>query len=160
MARDAGRGLTDGERALARAVFAAHPFDPDRVRLRHGAGANPAAAIALRVADAVTMIDTIHFREPPPADFSAGGNRLLFLHELTHAWQYQRLGAAGFYARYLREWARCGFRRKDMYVYASGDPFGQAMLEAQAEMVRDYSRDAAGKAKAGPSLAGSGLYGL
>ena len=47
-----------------------------------------------------------------------------------------------------------------MYGYEAGDPFDRAMLEAQADMVRDYSSGAAGRAKAAPSLAGTGLYGL
>ena len=55
----AGRPLTDGERALARAAFGER-LDLDRVRLRRGAGANPAAAVALRVADAQSaLVDAV-----------------------------------------------------------------------------------------------------
>jgi len=53
-----------------------------------------------------------------------------------------------------------------MYNYKQGtDKFGQAMLEAQAEMVADYSEalwaaNAARKALIAKNMAGSGLYGL
>jgi hypothetical protein len=159
MADGARRGLTDGEKAFVRSAFGDR-IDLDRVRIRHGAGANPAAAVALRFADAVTMIDTIHFRDPPPADFSLSGARWLFLHEMTHVWQYQTLGAVRFYWRYLREWTKCRFDRHAMYAYQPGEPFAAAMLEAQAEMVRDYGRGGGGKVKACRCLAGTGLYEL
>ena len=159
MAGGARRALTDGEKAFVRTAFGGR-IDLDRVRIRHGAGANPAAAVALRFADAVTMIDTIHFRDPPPADFSQSGAKLLFLHEMTHVWQYQTLGAARFYRRYLREWTKRRFDRHAMYAYAPGDRFDAAMLEAQADMVRDYGRGGAWREKAAPSLADTGLYGL
>ena len=79
---------------------------------------------------------------------------------MTHIWQYQTLGAPRFYLRYGRELAARRLNRLAMYAYEQGDPFDKAMLEAQADMVRDYARNAAGKAKAGPSLADTGLYGL
>jgi hypothetical protein len=53
-----------------------------------------------------------------------------------------------------------------MYDYTAGSAkFGDALLEAQAEMVCDYSEalwagDATRKALLAKNLAGSGLYGL
>ena len=106
------------------------------------------------------MGDTIHFRDVLPDDFSASGARFLFLHEMTHVWQYRRLGVARFLLRYLREWAACRFDRRALYAYAAGEPFGAARLEAQAEMVRDHARGGAARAKAAASLAGTGIFGL
>ena len=89
------------------------------------------------------------------------------MHEMTHVWQYQALGLGAFFARYGAEFARVHGKPDDMYLYKKGtDAFGQAMLEAQAQMVGDYTAARANpKAKAKraaleKNLAGSGVYGL
>ncbi len=159
MADKARRALTEGEKAFADEAFRGR-IKFDRVGIRHGSGGNPAAAVALTSAQAVTLINTIYFRGDPVGDYSQSGYKLLFLHEMTHIWQYQMLGAPRFYMRYARELAARRFNRHAMYDYKQGDPFDKAMLEAQADMVRDYRGGAAARAKAGPSLAATGLYGL
>ncbi len=160
------RALTESEIVLAKATFGAR-IDYGVVALRNGSGGNPIAWIALRGprTDAITLIRTIYFKSLG-ADFSKDGRAGLFLHEMTHIWQYQALGALGFYWRYLRELLRAGLRQNDLYLYAPGKTaFPDARLEAQAQMVQDYhdvraAGDQAGLAKVAGNLAGSGFYGL
>ena len=140
------RPLTEGEKLLVGQVFGA--LDQDRVRLCAGDGLNPFAQIAFL------------FRGRLAADFSKEEQRPLFLHEMTHIWQYQKLGVLRFGLRYAREFVTRGFNRDALYDYEPGKTaFGKATLEAQAQMVQHY---AAGgdKALLGVNLAGSGLYGF
>lgn len=142
--------------------------DYDRVRIRMGAGHNPVAWMAGRNGNpAITLVNTIHlFEADLCADFSCGGNPLLFMHEMTHIWQYDALGAPRFFLRYGRDFAACGFRAKAMYQYEEGATrFEGARLEAQAEMVSHFSdalrkQDKARLARLKDNLAGTGLYGL
>jgi len=161
MAEASRRPLTAGEVALARTAFGDR-IDYGRVRICCGAGGNPAAALAFLspANDAITLIRTIFCKGDPVADYSSHAHKSLFVHEMTHIWQYQTLGVVRFYLRYAREFAARKFNAKAMYEYQPGDPFDAAMLEAQAEMVRDYGRGGEGKAKAEKSLARTGLYGL
>ena len=153
------RELTDGEITLAKAAFG-DKIDYGRVRICSGSGGNPIPYFAFMSprTDGITLIRTIYFKGPPIADYSTQGDKHLFMHEMTHIWQYQTVGVLGFYLRYVRELAACLGNRHAMYAYKEGDPFDRAMLEAQADMVRDYGRDAAGMAKAGASLAPTALY--
>ena len=159
MGESSPRPLSEGESALVRKAFGDR-IDLSRVRICHGSGGNPIAAVALRNNDAIALIRTIFYRGDPLADFSTTPRKHLLMHEMTHVWQYQTLGVPRFYLRYGREFAARKFNQKAMYAYAAGDPFGKAMLEAQADMVCDYGRNAEGRAKAEASLAGTGLYGL
>jgi hypothetical protein len=160
------RALTEGEIALAKATFGAR-IDYGIVALRNGSGGNPIAWIALLGArtDAITLIRTIFFKSLG-ADFSKDGQAGLFLHEMTHIWQYQALGALRFYWRYLMELLRAGLRQNDLYLYEPGKTaFPDARLEAQAQMVQDYYDVRAGGDKArlaeiARNLAGSGFHGL
>ena len=85
---------------------------------------------------------------------------------MTHVWQYQRMGMPAFFARYGAEFVRAGGKPEEMYKYKRGtEPFGQAMLEAQANMVQHYSEalwtpDPAKQVKLAGNLAKSGLFGL
>lgn len=155
------RKLTNGEIALARTAFGDR-IKYDKVRLSDGPGMQPLAHAAFaRGNPAITVGSTVYFKRSYCRDFSAPGeDKVAFLHEMTHVWQYQALGLAAFFARYGAEFASAGGQPDRMYRYNSGDPFDRAMLEAQAEMVADYSAGAAKRAKAAPSLAGSGLYSL
>jgi len=161
------RQLTAGEMALARAAFG-KKIDYRRVKLSDGPGLQPLAHAAFaRGNPAITVGSTVYFRQDYCPDFSAPGkNRRSFLHEMTHVWQYQALGMPAFFARYGEEFASVAGRAGDMYKYAQGsDSFGQAMLEAQAEMVADYGEavwnaDAPRIALLAGNLAGGGLYGL
>jgi hypothetical protein len=167
MGRQPPRPLTEGEKALVRAAFGDR-VALDRVRIRDGAGGNPAAWLARRNGNpAITLVNTIHMLDGDlTADFSLGGNRMLFMHEMTHIWHYDVLGAPRFVLRFGREFARCGFRAKAMYRYEEGKTrFDGAMLEAQAEMVSHFDealrmKDAARIARLKGNLAETGLYGL
>jgi len=161
------RALTKGEVALAREAFGA-AIDYDRIAICAGAGGNPVAWLAFCHGNpAITLVGTIHLRAGPAADFSAAGEEelTLFMHEMTHVWQYRRLGLLPFLLRYGRDFLRCGLRAAAMYRYAAGvDSFAAARLEAQADMIGHYSRalrrgDAVALEILGRNLRGSGLYG-
>jgi len=161
------RPLAAGEIALAEAAFG-NGIDYGRVRMRNGPGFNPIAFFAFMLGNpAITLVATLYFKGRYCADFSAAAARdkMLFMHEMTHVWQYRALGVAPFFLRYARELAACGFRRRALYAYVTGEtPFGGATLEAQAEMVGDYqgamlSGDEAGARWIAKNLAGSGLFG-
>jgi type VI secretion system secreted protein VgrG len=160
------RALTEGEIALAKATFGAR-IDYGVVAVRHRSGGNPVAGLALLGprTDAVTLIRTIFFKTLD-ADFSTS-RAGLFLHEMTHVWQYQALGPLRFYWRYLRELLAARLRQGDLYLYERGKTaFAKARLEAQAQMVQDYyevraaAADPERLADIGRSLAGSGVHGL
>jgi len=160
------RALTEGEIALAKATFGAR-IDYGIVAVRSGSGGNPVAWLAQLGpnTDAVTLIRTIFFKTLD-ADFSKG-RAGLFLHEMTHIWQYQTLGALRFYWRYLRELVAARLRQGDLYLYKRGTTaFAAARLEAQAQMVQDYydvraaAVDPERLADIAKSLAGSGFHGL
>jgi type VI secretion system secreted protein VgrG len=165
--REAPRALTEGEIALARGVFGDR-IDYAIVRIRHGAGLNPIARLAFRNrrVEAIALIRTIFFKRRPPDDFSRNGDSGLFLHEMTHVWQYQALGVVRFYWRYLVELEAARFRAPDLYLYEPGKTaFPEARLEAQAQMVQDYHQlrgrgDEKAIAAIGANLGGSGFHGL
>lgn len=157
-----------GEIALARAAFGeAVPYG--RVRIRDGAGGNPVAWLAFRNGNAaITLRRTILYGRFWLEDFSRGsvGAKALFMHEMTHVWQYAMLGTAPFLLRYGRQFLACRGKARLMYRYDRETArFECAMLEAQAQMVGDYSAaiftgDRMRKAALAKALAGSGLYGL
>jgi hypothetical protein len=161
------RALTEGEIELARAVFGER-IDFGPVGIRHGHGGNPFAWLAFKNprVDAITLIRTIFFKSDPGADFSKGGDATLFLHEMTHIWQYQALGVARFYWRYLIELEAVNFKSEELYRYGEGTtPFGEAWLEAQAQMVQNYevarrATDSARVAAIARNLTGSGFHGF
>jgi type VI secretion system secreted protein VgrG len=160
------RALTESEIALAKGAFGTR-IDYGIVAVRNGSGGNPIAWFALRSprTDAITLIRTIFFGKLD-GDFSKEGRSGLFLHEMTHIWQYQTLGALGFFWRYLMELLRAGLKQGDLYAYETGKTaFSDARLEAQAQMVQDYFDVRAGGdtiklAEIARNLAGSGFYGL
>jgi Domain of unknown function (DUF4157) len=161
------RPLTDGEVALAQAAFG-DGLDYGRVRLCQGTGGNPGAHMAFRKpgVDAITLIRTIFFRGGLVDDFTRGGDPSLFMHEMTHIWQYQTMGVARFGLRYLGELEACNWDRNCLYHYECGHTvFAEAKLEAQAQIVQDYGI-ALGAGRMGQAqalrcnLAGSGLFGF
>lgn len=161
------RKLTAGEIALARAAFG-DKVDYSKVKLTEGPGNRFAARIAFAKGNpAITLDSDVYFKHDFCDDFSAAGrNRKSFIHEMTHVWQYQKLGVAKFLARYFKELAKAGGNANDMYKYEAGKTkFGGAMLEAQANMIGDYSEalwkgDSVRMATLAKNLAGGGLYGL
>ena len=161
------RKLTAGEIALAEAAFG-KKIDYKRVKLADGPGNNFAAHIAFAKGNpAITLGSTVYFKHDFCDDFSRPGrNRKSYMHEMTHVWQYQKLGMAVFLLRYADELVMAGGKPNDMYKYVAGKTrFNDAMLEAQANMVGDYSEalwaaNAAKKALLAKNLAGSGIYAL
>ena len=161
------RKLTAGEIALARAAFG-RKVEYGRVRLSDGPGLQPLAHAAFAKGNpAITVGSTVYFKVRYCPDFSAPGeDRKGFMHEMTHVWQYQTLGLHEFFMRYGVEFARVGGKPNDMYRFKEAtDRFGDAMIEAQANMVGDYSEalwagTASRTAKLARNLAGSGLYGF
>jgi hypothetical protein len=161
------RGLTKGEETLARAAFV-NRIAYDKVRISDGPGNHPFAHLAFAKGNpAITIGSTIYFKTDYCADFSApGANRKSFLHEMTHVWQYRALGMPTFFLRYGEDLIAAKGNPDDMYNYVQGtDRFDKAMIEAQAEMVADYSEalwsdNRAAKDKLARNLAGSGVYGL
>lgn len=163
---NAVRPLTAKEIALCRSIF------PDElpyaaVRLCDGPGSNPAAKRAFgRKNTAITLRRKIYFRVRHCGDFTEGDVRAqhLFVHEMTHVWQWHRLGVVRFLLRYGRELLACKGVAGDMYKYERGvTPFAEAMLEAQAEMAGDYrwvvvTGDEKEKAAIARNLAGSGFF--
>jgi hypothetical protein len=140
---DEWRPLTPGEIALCRSVFP-DPLPYDEIRLIDGARANDFAEMAFRNRNtAITLRRTIYFGTRWCGDYACADDegRRLFLHEMTHVWQWRRLGAFGFLVRYARDFLACRGNASAMYRYEKDDlPFAASRLEAQAEMVGDYQR--------------------
>ena len=137
------RTLTRGEIDLCRSVFP-DPLAYDEIRLIDGPRANDFAEAAFRNRNtAITLRRTLYFGVRWCGDFSCADDegRRLFLHEMTHVWQWRRLGVLGFLARYARDFLACRCNAPAMYRYENDDiPFAASRLEAQAEMVGDYQR--------------------
>jgi hypothetical protein len=162
------RPLTAGEVGLVEDAFRGG-IDTRKLRLVEGDDGNPLARAAFRNGNtAITLRKTIYFGRHYCEDFARAEAhaRGLFLHEMTHVWQYARLGLVRFALRYGRDLVACRFRARDMYSYLPGETrFAQARLEAQAQMVGDYCEarltgdDIMVRLLAG-SLRGTGFYGL
>ena len=160
------RPLTEGEIALCRSIFPEElPYDG--VRLCDGPAVNDAAERAfLNGNTAITLRRTIYLKILFHADFSApsvsASARRLFVHEMTHVWQWRRLGVARFLGRYARDLLSCRGNAAAMYRYeADARPFPGCRLEAQAEMVGDYQDPAhPNRGLIAAKLAGTGFYGL
>ena len=174
MGRDTGAGrglfsnewrpLTAGEISLCRSVFP-DPLPYGEIRLIDGPRANDFAEVAFRNRNtAITLRRTIYFGTRWCGDYSCADDegRRLFLHEMTHVWQWQRLGVVGFLARYARDFLACRGNAHAMYRYESDDtPFAASRLEAQAEMVGDYQRRQwPQRALIERKLQGTGIYDL
>ena len=162
------RPLTAGEIALVDEAFPGR-IDAAGVRLVDGHDDNPLPRAAFRNGNgAITLRKTVYFGCRYRPDFAEAEPRALglFLHEMTHVWQYARLGLARFFLSYARDLAACRFSARAMYRYVPGETrFAEARLEAQAQMVGDYAeaRLVGDEKRAGPiaaSLEGSGIYGL
>jgi hypothetical protein len=161
------RKLTESEIALARKAFGDR-IDYSKVTIVEGAALNiPARLAFLKGNPAITMGSTIYFRDDYCDDFCDRAlKQYSFMHEMTHVWQWQKLGAARFLLRYGKEFLQVGGKPGDMYKYEKDTKsFRESMLEAQANMVQHYSealrtKNAKGQAEVAKRLAGSGAYDL
>jgi hypothetical protein len=162
------RPLTAGEVALLDEVFQGR-IDPAMVRLVDGHDDNPLPRAAFRNGNtAITLRNTVYFGRHYRPDFSQAEpcSQALFLHEMTHVWQYARLGLVRFGLKYARDLAACRFSARAMYRYSPGETrFSEARLEAQAQMVGDYCEakaegNASARTRLARNLAGTGLFGL
>ena len=160
------RPLTGGEIELIRSVFGDR-IPCGAVRLSNGYGLNPLAFVALRTpgTDAITMWRTIYFGGHYHEDFAKADtlSQGLLLHEMTHIRQWAELGVVGFARRYVRDFFSTGGDRLAMYHYDAGEPFPEARIEAQAQMVQDYFLKRERRqplAALETSLCRSGCYGL
>ena len=161
---DEWRPLTSGEIALCRSVFP-DPLPYDRIRLIDGPRANDFAEAAFRNRNtAITLRCTIYFGARWCGDYSCADEegRRLFVHEMTHVWQWRRLGVCRFLIRYARDFVACRGNAAAMYRYTDDDlPFAASRLEAQAEMVGDLQRTGLpNRLLVERKLSGSGFYGL
>jgi hypothetical protein len=162
------RPLTEREMAIIAEAMPG-PLPLAAVRLIEGSDDNPLPRAAFHNGNtAITLRRTIYFRLHYHGDFADADPhaRGLFLHEMTHVWQYARLGVPRFGLRYFRDLCACRFSARALYRYEAGEArFAEARLEAQAQMVGDYAEatirgDEARARLLERSLAGSGFYGL
>lgn len=137
------RRLTNGERALARSVFAG-AIDLDRVRI----------APRLPGRTAVTTGSTINLPKDAPADFAQEPAPLQawLIHELVHVWQFQTHPG-----RTILSWAGVvasggyGPRRRG-YAYPHPFAWDRLNLEQQASVVEHAFLLRAGAATTDPPL--------
>lgn len=138
------RGLTNGERALARSVFG-DALDTARVRVH----ARPFVPGQLaRTAIAPNGHVYFHACDHVP-DFAAAPLHVQawFVHELVHAWQHQQG---------RRVWLHGLVDRRYRYVLELGKPFARYGIEQQAEIVHDWFLLTRGRAL--PGRAGLDAY--
>jgi hypothetical protein len=128
--RDAGRPLTDGERALAHGMFGA-AIDYDRVRLHRAKWwpFQPRQYIMAPDGDIWFHPQGSAWRE----DYAEAGIDLqaLLIHELTHVWQHQ----SGINLL-LRRHPFCRYA----YDLTPGKPLARYGIEQQAMIVEDMFR--------------------
>ena len=161
------RKLTEGEIALARQAFG-DKIDYGKVSVVEGGALNiPAQLAFLKGNPAITIGSTIYFKKDFCDDFcDRADKQYSYMHEMTHVWQWQRLGAARFLLRYGKEFLQVRGKAGDMYKYEHhSKAFDESMLEAQANMVQHYSEalragNESKKASVAGRLAHSGLYDL
>ena len=128
-------------------------FDMRDLAIINGPGTNPDASIALNIAGnpAITEGDNIFFRKDvyltnfaDRLDSRFIENVDILLHECTHIYQFQTMGFALFFIRYVAELVTFG-GRSEVYRYNNRDlPFHRESLEGQAEMVGHYANYMAG----------------
>ena len=143
---DPGRALTDGERRLAASIFGeAIDYDAVRIHRRKWIWFQPKRAI---------MAPDGHIWVHPQShlwsdDYAADriGLQALFMHEMTHVWQAQKMG------RWYLVFMRHPFCRYS-YNFMPGWPLARYGLEQQAEIVRHVFLARAGEPQGGaPDLA-------
>ncbi len=132
------RALTKGEIEIARSVFG-DSIDYGKVRVfdRRYFGVFQSTSTLM------TPNGNLYIpKDSYSADFSKEDltQRSLFIHEMTHVWQFQHGRPLRWEA--IMGWVGSGFKYQHLYAY---DPdktdFAHANLEQQAHMVEDYYND-------------------
>jgi len=139
------RPLTEGERALVRAMFgSAVNLDPVRIKRRKWFPFQPANVV-------MAPRGHVHFHPTGPhycddfADTPVSA-QALFIHEMVHVWQAQTKGRHWLV---LRRHPFCRYH----YTFVPGRAFGRYGIEQQAEIVRHAFLARIGHPEAGaPSL--------
>lgn len=131
-AADAARPLTAGEITMARVVFK-DAINYEKVKIHNGeflwlGAQNDETALA---PNGEIYFNTDAFKE----DFSAsdGGDRLWFMHEMTHVWQFQ-LG----YPVLKRALRYLGVDLPRKYNLDEDDLLSEFNMEAQGNIIADY----------------------
>lgn len=133
---DAGRHLTAGEIAMARTVFG-NSIDYSKVRV-HTSSYLPAQVQGDNI---ITPDGELYCSKNYCADFSKEGlgTQKLFIHEMTHVWQYQNHVLDPRFEA-VKELVRHFGRYSDVYPYKldKSKDLTDYNLEQQADMVSDY----------------------
>lgn len=129
------RFLTTGEIRLAAAIFG-NRIDYAAVRIFDSPG-----GILGHITSSTALRNDIRIHDPSryAPDFSQAPRALqgLFLHEMTHVWQYQ--SGRNFAQELVSDLARHGFDRWAVYEYALNQPrLSDYSTEQQAHMVATY----------------------
>ncbi len=128
------RPLTGGEAALAREVFG-KAVDTRNVKIF-----NRSYMFLFGRGGAISPNGNVYIDEPKAvADYSLEPyRRSVFIHEMTHVWQYQQ--GRNIRREAVGEWWKSGFKYKSIYAYdIDAHPrFKAYNLEQQAGMVEDY----------------------
>lgn len=131
------RQLTPGEIELARGVFG-NSIDYSKVRVFNRGW----MGVFGNSGDMVTPNGNIYVAgdKARSEDFSRQdeGGQLMFIHEMTHVWQFQHGRAVRWDA--LKGWISSGFNYNSTYAYDIADvkDFKDLNIEQQAHMVEDY----------------------
>lgn len=129
------RLLTPGEIRLAATIFGSS-VDYAAVRIFDSPG-----SVLGRLANSTALRNDIriHDQSRYAQDFSQApvALRELFLHEMTHVWQYQ--SGRNFVRELASDLARHGFNRRGVYEYELNSPrLSDYTTEQQAQMVATY----------------------
>ncbi|MEZ0260830.1 MAG: hypothetical protein ACAH80_07460 [Alphaproteobacteria bacterium] len=142
------RGLTPGERALARSVFG-NSVNYDDVRIvngKEGLGWDVANVLGSVFGAKNTQTrpqvvgNTIYYpKDQYSDDFSTSGGDHTFIHEMAHVWQRQNNMVATA-ARTARDVVTSGLKYDETYSYQlqAGRDLGNYNLEQQADIIADF----------------------
>lgn len=135
-----GRGLTEGEVALLQPYFGA-ALDYGAVKI-HSSGLTD--TIAAEGFEVFTVGNTIFYTDRDYRDdFSKGGMRGTFIHEITHVWQQQNCQKDNvFHTMFNTMRSKFGWSPEQNYEYElqAGKDLTGYHAEHQASIVEDYDR--------------------
>jgi len=132
------RALTKGEIEIARSVFG-DSIDYGRVRIfdRRYFGVFQGTSTLMTPNGNLYIPKGSYSTDFSKEDLT---RQSLFIHEMTHVWQYQHGRAVRWEA--ISGWIGSGFNYQSLYTYNPDKiDFAHANLEQQAHMVEDYYND-------------------